>query len=238
MMTPLNLLELIKDAYTLSKEFDTLIGMVNVPTPTNLKKQYAIIRSELEEVIDSCVAKDYEGLRDGILDVLKTVIGLYTLNGWVPNISLADITEHDLTVDDYRELYLISLEMNEDLIRLEEGKPLEVSSADYLLVQTLVMVCKADIEGLFDYHQMHLGLMSRFDSSMENALLTKDYYATSDVETYIESTEVDGVMWYCNKLKSSQMVKGRLEVAGKMMKSKFFSEPDYTDSASGIHFAK
>lgn len=238
MMTPLNLLELVKDAYTLSKEFDTLIGMVNVPTPQNLNKQYAIIRSELEEVIDSCVAKDYEGLRDGILDVLKTVIGLYTLNGWVPNISLAAITEYDFTVDDYRELYLISLEMNEDLIRLEEGDPLEVSSADYLLVQALAMVCKADIEGLFDYHQMHLGLMSRFDSSMENALLTKDYYATNDVETYIESTEVDGVTWYCNKLKSSQMVKGRLEVAGKMMKSKFFSEPDYTDSASGIHFAK
>ena len=238
MMTPLNLLELVKDAYTLSKEFDTLIGMVNVPTLENLKKQYAIIRSELEEVIDSCVAEDYEGVRDGILDVIKTVIGLYTLNGWVPNISLEAITEYDLTVDDYKELYLLAQEMDDELICLEEGNPLEVSSADYLLVHALVMVCVADIEGLFDYHQMHLGLMSRFDSSMGNALLTKDYYATNDVETYIESKEVDGVMWYCNKLKSSQMVKGRLEVAGKMMKSKFFSEPDYTDSASGIHFAK
>lgn len=239
----------------LSREFDTIVDMVSNATDEKVTRQVKIIKNEIAELREGVVRYDYDEIRDGCMDVIKTVMGMMILTDQEPK-----FTEPPLFVVSYegivREALLRLVDKIEesvdnmygawlDEIRIPSGS---VAHARMLMGKnTLSNLCESalhhvylvceqyGIDVLGDYKLMHEGLMSRFDTSEENAKATAEHYAKTygeHVELYHTLAQTPTQTLYVNRLKAPALIKGQNEPANKMMKSVFFKEPDYSRSKS------
>lgn len=244
-----------QEIMALSREFDTIIGMVSNATPEKVERQVAIINAEIAEVKEGIVRYDYEEIRDGCLDVIKTVLGMMILTDQTPmfcepapylmsykNINrehlMGIVGEIEESVSKMYDAWENQVSMPVNGQRIEMGKD-TLSNLCESALKNVYRVCEQyGIDVLGDYRAMHEGLMSRFDTSEENAKATAEYYAQKygpHVELYYTThTTESGKTLYINRLKSSVSLGNPnvVEPANKAMKSKFFKEPNYQNSKS------
>ncbi len=242
-----------QEIMALSREFDTIIDMVSNATPEKVERQVAIIKAEIDEVKEGIFRYDYEEIRDGCLDVIKTLMGMMILTDITPSFCEPPRFVSEYSVANKTTAWKLIKETEEKVSKMYESwkNPQQVLRNGVVVlvgVDTLSNLCESclgniyricefyGIDVLGDYKKMHEGLMSRFDTSEHNAAATvKHYLDTYNAKLYTVPVVLNGVRTlYVNKLKESTVLKpgGSLEPENKTMKSVFFNEPNYAGSRS------
>lgn len=216
-----------------------------------LLKQVGLIQDEIEEGEGnlSQIQADPDALRDDVMDVLFTAYGLghrmglsyrmmtlgaHSSPGVTTNLEAAMRLASQI---DHSDVFFVARSFLANIkANLEQIALYIETDPDYAKVLVSPMVLMTFALGIClgypveqDYQAVVDSNMTKFDTTVEDAELTREKYLALGVETHVLEHEVDGVTLYVTKVTETVTgTDGKLYPEGKWLKSINWEDAKYT----------
>lgn len=216
-------------------DINALVGNVCAPTRETFEHQLKIILSEVSELETGLIEGRRDQIRDGIADVLFTLIGMLARMGYLEYSadSAAQSAYCDRVTEDgsLAELiyFLRKIEKTSQKVKSDELNHAAINAEITAFIGGVIRIALShDIDWLYDLRSVVDSQWSKFDRSEADAIITALKYQAAGLKTKYEPKEWNGVTYYVTYSAADQPdVKGRPIPKGKWLKSCRFQDVDF-----------
>lgn len=216
--------------YELQAEFNRVRGSFDLENQKAALGSYNIFESEFKELIQAVKEENYHELRDGIGDVITTILALaYLIDMDISYKQLKDvyIEEFLYPCEDYR-CYVDSIYKSVELLKAAIlNKDIEETKRHIVGVLARTYLCLPEFARFSirdDLVQVTKASLSKICPTEEDAKLTVAKYAEEGCETHYKPTPTGGFAIYSSK---EQIFRGEKISENKFLKFYKWQEPKF-----------
>lgn len=193
-------------------------------------RQLALIVEETDETVVAVLARDLDGLRDGVCDMLVTVHGMFYLA--LPHDNIRELASLTIEKDVLTDFNKVAHRMRHLQNAIHQLKNVDPSDEEFeggmAMVTTLLHALVDDLP--FDVNQdmdeVYRSNMTKFDTSEDDYRKTVSKYHELGVELKLRKTQVRDQEYFVAISAYTQTDKnGKSIREGKFLKSYRFEEP-------------